>query len=298
MTTNILNLSWQDVQDRIRRVMKKIAQRHPSDIRIYGIPRGGIFPAIMIAGIRNHIHTELVATPAAATVIIDDILDSGKTAETYREQYQCPVYVLVDKPKENLVGTWVTFPWEQMIQEDGPTDNVRRLIEYIGDDPNREGLKETPNRVIRSYAELFSGYKKDPKDVMKVFEDGACDELVLLKDIEFCSMCEHHMIPFTGKAHIAYIPNGKVIGLSKLARILEIFTRRLQIQERIGQQVTECLMEYLQPKGAACVIEAKHLCMTCRGVGKQHSVMVTSSLTGSFKEDPRSRNEFFSMIRG
>ena len=125
--------------------------------------------------------------------------------------------------------------------------NIVELLEYIGEDPNREGLQETPKRVIKSFSKLYEGYSQSPKDIMKVFQDGACDEMVLLKDIELYSTCEHHMLPFFGKAHIAYIPNKKVIGVSKLARLLEIYSRRLQIQERIGDQVTTALMENLNP---------------------------------------------------
>ena len=173
------------------------------------------------------------------------------------------------------------------------------LIGYVGDDPSREGLTETPARVVRAYTELFSGYAvKDPASVLKSFEDGACDELVLLKGIEFYSTCEHHMLPFVGTAHVAYIPNGRVVGISKLARLLEVFTRRLQIQERIGQQVTATLDSALGCLGAACILEAKHLCMTCRGINKQHSVMVTSSLTGVFRSEASARAELFQLIRG
>ena len=181
---------------------------------------------------------------------------------------------------------------ETMAQE-----HVRALLYFIGDDPTREGLRDTPRRVIDSYSELFSGYDEDPKDVMKTFEDGACDEMVLLKAVSFTSFCEHHMLPFLGVAHIAYVPNGKVIGVSKLVRVLEIYARRLQIQERLTKQVTGALMEHLQPKGAACVLTSQHLCMVCRGVQKQHSVMVTSSLEGVFKSDPATRAEFMSMIQ-
>jgi GTP cyclohydrolase I len=166
---------------------------------------------------------------------------------------------------------------------------VESLLAFAGEDVKREGLLNTPNRVVKMYGELFSGYQKDPADIMTVFEDGACDEMVVLRDIEFYSMCEHHVLPFFGKAHIAYIPDGKVLGISKLARLLDIYSKRMQIQERIGRQVTDALMKYLEPKGAACVIEAQHLCMLCRGVMKQNSVMVTSSLSGVFlhKEGPR-----------
>ncbi len=174
---------------------------------------------------------------------------------------------------------------------------IKDILRFIGEDTEREGLLETPARVVASYRELFSGYHQDPADVMKTFEDGACNEMVLLKSIEFWSHCEHHMLPFFGNAHIAYIPDGRVIGVSKLARILEIYSRRLQVQERLTVQITKALDEHLKPKGSACVLEARHSCMICRGVQKQNSVMVTSSLSGTFLL-PEVRQEFFSLIRG
>lgn len=176
---------------------------------------------------------------------------------------------------------------------------VRQLIQSIGEDPDREGLLETPARVSKAWDEFFSGYKANPIEVFKTFdpEGHGPGELVLLRNIEFYSMCEHHIVPFHGKAHIAYIPGEKVIGISKLARLLDIFAKRLQIQERIGQQVTSALMEHLQPKGAACILIAKHLCISSRGVQKQHSEMVTSSLTGCFLEEPSTRSELMQLIQ-
>lgn len=176
-----------------------------------------------------------------------------------------------------------------------PYETIKDILAYIGEDPNREGLKDTPLRVVKSWSELFCGYKQDPSEVMKTFTDGCCDEMVISKDIEFYSHCEHHMIPFFGKAHIAYIPNGKVIGLSKLARILEIYSRRLQVQERLTTQITAALDEHLKPKGSACVIEAQHLCCMARGVGKQDSKMITSSLTGVFRT-LEVRSEFLTLL--
>ncbi len=173
--------------------------------------------------------------------------------------------------------------------------SIRSILEYIGEDPDREGLRETPNRVIRSYAELFSGYHEDPSIVFKTFEDGACDEMVVLKDIEFSSFCEHHLLFFGGYVHIAYLPNKRIVGISKLARLVEIFARRLQVQERLTAQITGSIDEYLKPLGSACVIEAKHMCMVCRGVKKQNSVMVTSSLTGEFRKS-EVRSEFLRLI--
>ena len=177
-------------------------------------------------------------------------------------------------------------------------DLVRGFLSLIGEDPSREGLLETPKRVLKSWEFLFSGYKKDPKEVFKTFDSSGYDELVLLKNCEIYSMCEHHALPFFGQAHVAYIADGRVIGISKLARLLEIYSRRLQIQERLGEQITEALMTNLKCKGAACIIEATHLCMRMRGVEKQNSIMVTSSLKGVFKTKVNSRMELLSLIKG
>jgi GTP cyclohydrolase I len=174
---------------------------------------------------------------------------------------------------------------------------VRTLLRYMREDPDREGLVETPDRVLRSYEELFSGYNQELASVFKTFQDGACDEMVVLTGIEFSSTCEHHLLPFAGVAHVGYIPNGKIVGISKLARLLEIYSRRLQVQERLTVQVTKALDDYLQPLGSACVLEAVHSCMACRGVRKT-STMITSSLTGVFKErGDGARQEFLGLIK-
>lgn len=204
------------------------------------------------------------------------------------------------KPTENIdfMDALGLYNGRSLRQAQKAIQDVKNLIEYLGDDPNREGLRETPKRVILSYDHLFSGYGQRVEDVLKVFEDDTSDQMILLKDIEFYSTCEHHMLPFFGKAHIAYIPNGKVVGISKLARILEIFSRRLQIQERLAQDITSALMTNLAPLGAACLLEAQHFCMTSRGVQKQNSVMVTSSLEGVFRENASVKAEFLALIKG
>lgn len=178
-------------------------------------------------------------------------------------------------------------------------DAVRTLLRYAGEDPTREGLLDTPKRVIKSYSELFAGYALDPKEVLNTtFEEvGGYDEMIVLRDIEFTSHCEHHMLPFTGRAHIAYIPTDKVVGLSKLARLVDVYAKRLQIQEKMTAEIAKALCEVLQPKGVAVVIDATHMCMTMRGVRKPGSLMHTSHLTGLFKSDPRTRQEFFSLLK-
>ncbi len=177
---------------------------------------------------------------------------------------------------------------------------LKDILMYLGEDTNREGLKDTPERILKSYDRLFGGYLQDETALFTTFEEDDViphNQIILLKDIEFYSTCEHHFLPFVGKAHVAYIPSKKVVGISKLARIVELYSRRLQIQERIGNQVTRSLMKNLEALGAACVIESKHFCMTCRGVEKQNSVMVTSSLRGIFLEKAETRQELMTLIK-
>jgi GTP cyclohydrolase I len=176
-------------------------------------------------------------------------------------------------------------------------DLVREMLSRIGEDPTREGLCDTPARVVSSMQFLAHGYTQQPSDVL----NGALftvdyDEMVIVKDIEMFSLCEHHMLPFFGKVHIAYIPNGKVIGLSKLPRLVEVFARRLQVQERLTTQLAEAIQETIQPQGVGVVIEARHLCMMMRGVEKQHSAAVTSAMLGQFRQQS-TRNEFLSLLR-
>ena len=177
-------------------------------------------------------------------------------------------------------------------------DAYRELLDGIGEDLDREGLRRTPDRAARALEFLTQGYRQDICDIINdaVFESDA-SEIILVKDIELYSLCEHHLLPFIGRAHVAYIPNGRVIGLSKAARIVDVFARRLQIQENLTTQIAESLMGCLEPAGVAVVVEAKHLCMMMRGVEKQNSVMKTSCLLGVFKEDARTRSEFLSLLK-
>lgn len=175
---------------------------------------------------------------------------------------------------------------------------VRTLIRWAGDDPQREGLLGTPDRVVRSYEEFFAGYGEDPVELLKrTFEEtGGYDEMVLLKDIRFESHCEHHMVPIIGRAHVAYLPRTRVVGISKLARVVEVYAKRLQIQEKMTAQIADTIAEVLEPLGVAVVIEAAHQCMTTRGVHKPGVSMVTSRMLGCFRTDPSTRREFLAMI--
>jgi GTP cyclohydrolase I len=185
----------------------------------------------------------------------------------------------------------------------GPTDlkkiekAVRMILEAVGEDPQREGLRETPKRVAKMYDEVFGGLRQDPRQVLKVFKDESHEEMVLLKDIPFYSMCEHHLLPFAGTAHVCYIPTGdRLSGISKLARIVDVFSRRPQVQERLTAQVADTLMENLRPQGVLVVMEAEHYCMTMRGVRKAGSKMVTSAVRGIFADNEITRKEALALI--
>ncbi|MCA1406789.1 GTP cyclohydrolase I FolE [Ensifer sp. IC3342] len=177
---------------------------------------------------------------------------------------------------------------------------VRVLLRWAGDDPEREGLKDTPGRVVKAYKELFGGYELAAEDVLgRTFEEVAgYDDMVLVKDIPFFSHCEHHMVPIIGKAHVAYMPNGRVLGLSKIARVVDIYARRLQTQETMTAQIAKAIDETLAPRGVAVMIEAEHMCMAMRGVQKQGSTTLTTTFTGSFQTDPAEQARFMTMLRG
>jgi len=183
--------------------------------------------------------------------------------------------------------------------EDEALAAVRTLIEWAGDDPDREGLLDTPKRVVKSYKELFSGYETDPREYLqRTFDEvGGYDELVVLKDIRVVSFCEHHMLPFLGKAHVGYLPRNRVVGISKLARVVHGFARRLQIQEKLTAEIAEAIQDILDPKGVGVVIVSEHSCMTMRGVNTPGSRLTTSHLLGEVRDDPRTRQEFFELVR-
>jgi len=205
---------------------------------------------------------------------ISRIVNRGHYAETFEAETEEEVY---DAEKESL---------------------VRGLLVEVGEDPGREGLRRTPLRVAKALDFLTSGYRMSVEEVIKaaVFAE-ECKEMVVVRDIEFYSLCEHHMLPFFGHAHVGYLPNGKVVGLSKIARVVDVFARRLQVQERLTNQVADALMEALAPHGVAVVMEASHTCMMMRGVQKQNSTTVSSAMRGTFEEDARTRAEFMSFIR-
>jgi GTP cyclohydrolase I len=283
----IVKISWEEFRKDCEILRSKIDKKHIAVF--YGIPKNGLYVAQMLGQI-------CLFDPQPNHIIVDDLIDSGKTLSQYPKHKKAVLYVKNNKEKlvdfyVRKVDGWIQMPWET---DDEVERSIARQLQYIGEDISRDGLQDTPKRILKSWNHLFSGYQKNPKDLITTFEKGSYDQMVVLKDIEFYSTCEHHFQPFFGKAHIAYIPNKKVIGISKLARILEVFTRRLQIQERIGEQVTDFLMKELGAKGAGCILEAKHFCMVARGVEKQNSVMVTSSIKGNFREH-KIKSEFLNL---
>lgn len=183
------------------------------------------------------------------------------------------------------------------MNKDEVAKNVLNILTEIGEDPDRQGLKRTPERVAKAYEFLTQGYKQDVEEILNkaIFEE-KYDEMVIVKDIDFYSMCEHHLLPFFGKVHIAYIPNKKIVGLSKMPRIVDVFSRRLQVQERMTQEICDTIEKYLSPRGVAVVCEGYHMCMMMRGVQKQNSITTTSAMHGIFKEDSRTRTEFLNLI--
>jgi GTP cyclohydrolase I len=175
---------------------------------------------------------------------------------------------------------------------------LREFLVRMGEDPERDGLQRTPERMGRAFEYLTKGYKEDPEKILRdALFDVSYDEMVIVKDVEVFSLCEHHLLPFYGKVHVAYLPKGKVIGLSKIPRLIDVFARRLQVQERLTTQIAESIQRAIEPQGVGVVIEARHLCMMMRGVEKQHSSAVTSSMLGAFRDDQQTRNEFLSLIR-
>lgn len=271
----------------------------PKNPKIYGVPRGGVPVAYLFA---PACEGTIVDDPAEADVIVDDIIDTGRTSKRYILEYQKPFYSLIDKQSDGDIepAGWYVFPWEGDTTgsaEDIPT----RLLQYLGENPERDGLLDTPQRYLKAWGELCAGYAMDPKEILsKSFEnDKEYDQLVLLRDVEVCSVCEHHLLPFIGRAHVAYLPSsdGRVVGISKLARLVECFARRLQVQERLTQQIADALEECLEPIGVAVVVECQHLCMRARGVRERDSVMLTSAMRGRFRESASARTEFLALCR-
>lgn len=302
-----LNITFEEIQTAADNVCELIYRHCSMSIcsKIYGVPRGGVSAAMAVIN-ASHLIDDfpklyLVDTPQEANIFIDDLIDSGATRDKYQSQFiNIPFYALFDKQNDRTIkDNWLIFPWEMADEANGPEDNIVRLLEYVGEGTAREGLKETPARVLKAWDHWTSGYDKDPKDILKVFEDGAkeYDEMVIVKDIPLYSKCEHHMADIFGTATIAYIPDGRIVGLSKLSRLVDMFARRLQVQERLTAQIAEALNEHLCPKGVGVVIKARHMCMESRGICQQGHHTITSALKGAIKTDERARAEFLALAQ-
>lgn len=276
-------------------------------IWIYGVPRGGIPVAYAVALACQKITPSnfnfyVTETLQDANVIVDDIVDSGRTRLWYASLQDCEFgfRALIDKTRTQNQN-WYIFPWEVTSTEGDLSlaDNIVRLLQYVGEDPSREGLKDTPVRVTKAWEEWCSGYNVDIPSLFTGFEDGAehYDQMVVVKDIPFYSHCEHHLAPFFGTVTIAYIPDKKIVGLSKLNRVVKAYSQRLQVQERLTNQIADCLEQHLACVGVGVTIRARHLCMESRGIGQQGHHTITSALRGALYNDPSCRAEFYSIAK-
>lgn len=283
----IRSVTWGEVLARaqaLRIRMKKLhGATHPF---VYGVPRGGATVAALVG--------TPVDQPEQADFIVDDLIDSGRTRDEYAARFKKPVLALFDKTDGDAGEPWLVFPWEEGTDALGPGDAVRRLIQYVGEDPDREGLRDTPARVVRALAELTAGYAADPEKILERRFAETADEVIMVRDIPFWSLCEHHLLPFHGTATVGYLPSDRIVGLSKLPRLVQAFAQRLQVQERMTQQIAQAVMDHLGAQGAGCVVRAVHTCMAARGV-RSASPMETSALFGKFR-DGLPRAEFLALV--
>lgn len=262
---------------------------------VYGVPAGGVPVAIAVA---SRLELPVVDVPGPKTLVVDDLVDSGNTLSRFN--MGGPVDALIRKPHSPAflapaamtVDGWVRFPWENA---SAPEDAVVRLLQYIGEDPTRDGLRDTPKRVTKAWREMTAGYAMDAAEHLAVSFDVACDQMVVVPGIDFVSFCEHHMLPFRGTASVGYLPDKRVVGLSKFARVVDVFAKRLQVQERMTQQIADAIQNNVAPLGVGVVVKATHDCMTVRGVRKHHPQMITSALHGAFLHDKDVRDEFFAL---
>lgn len=318
------HLSWEELRQLVLNayldIPAEVSRRKQvhEEVRIYGVPRGGVYIALILQGIiRSFGYSRVVVEEKLnrhfpVHFVVDDLIDSGVTMERVSKEIESisslwpdPVSFIVpiDKRSENCPKkfreSWISFPWDRQgigqDTEDTVQDNVRRILQFIGEAPDREGLKDTPRRVIKALKEMTSGQNYTDQmwsELCTTFSAEQYDEVIVVRDIPFSSLCEHHLMPFSGTADIGYLPGKKIIGLSKIPRILEILSKRLQVQERLTSQVTETLNRFIAPRGAGCIIRATHSCMSCRGVEKVGASMTTSSLTGLFRDNSTVRQEF------
>lgn len=296
-----MNISYKKlINDSLRLGEKILTNKTKQYDSIFGIPSGGVLPAYVISQILG---LPLIKFPMRNTLIVDDILDSGKTLFEWQATHDTAV--LYNKGNSSINPTycveklpsdeWVLLPHEK---QTGIEDHITRMFEYIGENPNREGLKETPKRIVKMWNEIFRGYRKEDKPKITVFNnkcDGIHYDQMIVDSGTGFSMCEHHMAPFEFSYDFAYIPGDKVLGLSKVARIVDYYAAKLQVQERLVKEIVDELEKELQPKAIGLVIKGRHLCKSMRGV-KKEGKMITSDLRGLFKTEPETRAEFLSLV--
>ena len=300
---------WVITEDDLSRLMvdlaNKIVDQFPDKLKlnIYPVARGGIPVAYRLMFCLRFYSLRIVSDIAEADLIVDDLIDSGATRDRILKKAgrDIPFLALIDKPATGLKD-WVTFPWEEKEAgaDEGIEENVRRILQYI--EPSscvREGLLETPHRVAKAYEHWFKGYSIDPVGLLKTFADGATgvDEMITVRDIPFYSHCEHHLAPFFGTATVAYLPNRRIVGLSKLARLVDAYARRLQVQERLTNQIADTLFDAVDARGVGVFLQARHMCMESRGIERVGSTTLTTALRGIFKEDAVVRHEFLRLVK-
>lgn len=292
-----MNLNHLHISQLAQQLAAKISdETGRTELVVHPVPRGGVPVAYALARFMPRI--VLTGDPADADIFVDDVVDSGSTKDAFCMRYPGrPFFSLINKEDPMFRGKYVVFPWEGATVEASAEDNITRLLQVVGEDPKRGGLLETPARVVKAWKHWCSGYAKNPADVLKVFEDGAegYDQMISVNDIPIYSHCEHHMAAIIGTATIAYIPNGKIVGLSKLSRLAEVFALRLQVQERLTKQIADALDKHLKPKGVGVLIKARHMCMESRGVCQQGHHTRTVALRGVLFTDPAARAEFMDL---
>jgi GTP cyclohydrolase I len=288
------HITWQEVQVEAQRIADTWRGRVQT---VYGVPQGGAPLAVMVA---NYLGAELIQAPkiGMATLVVDDLIDSGKTMERYFRDFKTDAAFRKSHspkhyaPNAKCIDDWLSFPWEK--NDGSPTDGIVRLLEYIGENPERDGLRDTPERVLKAMKEMTVGYNTDIAKILSVSFDVDFDELVVVRNVPFNSLCEHHMLPFTGTATVGYIPRERIVGLSKLARLVDAYAKRLQVQERMTKQIADAMLEHIRPIGCGVVVRGNHSCMSCRGINKTGE-MVTSSLHGVLRTDGIARAEFLAL---
>lgn len=298
---NKYHVSYAELMSKAGIVADYIVKMKLPNTRLFGVPRGGVHAAMLVMLALQERQAKFTITDNVMNcdIIIDDLIDSGATCDHFAKLYpDIPFIGLWEKAGNE----WVVFPWERTHlpePEEGLENNITRILQYVGEDATREGLLETPRRVAKAWGHWTGGYNVDISALLKTFEDGSenYDQMVIVKDIPIYSKCEHHLADIFGTATIAYIPNGKVVGLSKLSRLADAFARRLQVQERLTCQIADAIDEHLNPLGVGVLIRARHMCMESRGICQQGHHTITSALRGVLRDDPEARAEFLGLAR-